>query len=294
MAPEVTMEYRLFGSAKDYESMIPEVAQLFSTVFQRAFPAKQWSQWYLDNPYGDPYVALGYQDDQLVGHHALIPQTLVGVGGQRRRYLLSVSLMVHPRFRNLRVFMGMVDALHRVTQENGASFILAFPNTQAAPLWEKVYGYRPLVRTELCNWRSLESSAVGGGDVCRPGEMRPQTSFACPEDSVYWNWRTQTNHARCCSVGKTLRLVYKVIEPATLMLLDVWVKEVQDAATCLAMFARGLGFTEVRLTRYHAALLGIPDGDLISHDGYVVRFFGYPLAEELPDIRFSLLLSDVF
>lgn len=290
----MAIEYRLSDSVKDYRPRIPEVAQLFATVFQRKFPADLWEQLYLNNPYGDPYVALGYQGDQLVGHHALIPQRLVGQAGKCWPYLLSISLMVHPRFRKLSVFMGMVDALHSLVQEKGAPFILAFPNKQAAPLWEKVYGYRPLVQTELCNWRPPDSPATGNGRMGSPGETRSEPQCCCPEDSVYWNWRTQTNHARCCSVGKTLRLAYKVIEPATLMLLDLWAKEEQGAAERLARFARGLGFTEVRLTRYHAAQLGIPHADLIPHEDYVVRFLGFPLAEEVPKIRFSLLLSDVF
>jgi hypothetical protein len=89
-------------------------------------------------------------------------------------------------------------------------------------------------------------------------------------------------------------LVYKVIEPATLMVLDARVEGERNAAECLARFANGLGLSEIRLTRYHAARLGIPDVNLTSHEGYLVRFFGFPLVEEVPDIRFSLLLSDVF
>lgn len=73
-----TVQYRIFNRAKDYRPRIPEVAQLFSIVFGRVFPADGWSQWYLNNPYGDPHVVLGYHADQLVGHHALIPQKLVG------------------------------------------------------------------------------------------------------------------------------------------------------------------------------------------------------------------------
>jgi hypothetical protein len=288
------IEYQLFDSAKAYRPRIPQVEQLFSTVFQRAFPVDAWDQWYLSNPYGDPYVALGYHGGQVVGHHALVPQMLVRQDGERLRYLLSVSLMVHPRFRNLSVFMGMVDALHRIALEKNAPFILAFPNAQAAPLWEKLYGYKLLLQTDLCNWRPPDPAAARSGGAGGSGEMRSKIQCACPEDSVYWNWRTQTNHARCCSVGKTMQLVYKVIWPGTLMVLDVWVREKQDAIGCAARFAHGLGFTEVRLTRHHAARLGIPDADLTLHEGYVVRFFGLPLAEEIPDIQFSLLLSDVF
>jgi hypothetical protein len=85
-----------------------------------------------------------------------------------------------------------------------------------------------------------------------------------------------------------------VIEPATLMLLDLSVEGEQDAAKCLATFAKSLSLPEVRLTRYHAAQLRIPDTDLTPHEGYVVRLFGFPLVQEVPDVQFSLLLSDVF
>jgi hypothetical protein len=126
------------------------------------------------------------------------------------------------------------------------------------------------------------------------GEVRSKPQFSNPEDPVYWNWRTQSNHARSCDVGGTLHFVYKVIGPATLMVLDARVEGERNAAECLAHSANGLGLSEVRLTRHHAAVLGIPDADLVPHEGYVVRFFGFPLVQEVPDIRFSLLLSDVF
>ena len=290
----MAIEYRLFDSAKDYLPRIPEVAQLFSTVFQRAFPADAWGQWYLNNPYGDPYVALGHCADELVAHHALVPQMLVGSGGDRRRYLLSMSTMVHPRHRNLMAFLYMVDALHQKARAAGAAFILAFPNSSSAPLFEKLCGYKPILQTELCNWKPPPFSAASNAPMNGPWAAGDTPEYSYPTDSVYWNWRTQNNHASSCAVGGTLQLVYKVIEPPTLMLLDARVEGERDPAECLAHFANGLGLPEVRLTRYHGALLGIPDADLTSHENYVVRFFGFPLGEKVPDIRFSLLLSDVF
>jgi len=290
----MAIDYRLFDNANAYRPRIPEVAQLFSTVFQRAFPVDAWGQWYLNNPYGDPYVALGYCADELVAHHALVPQMLVGNGGERRRYLLSMSTMVHPRHRNLSAFLYMVDALHEKARDAGAAFILAFPNSSSAPLFEKLCGYKPMVQTELCNWKPPAPSGASNARINGPWEVRGKPQYSYPADSVYWNWRTQNNHASSCAVDGTLHLAYKVIEPATLMLLDARVEGEQDPAECLADFANAQGLPEVRLTRYHAALLGIPEADLTPHEGYVVRFFGFPLAEEVPDIRFSLLLSDVF
>jgi hypothetical protein len=288
------MQCQIVSCAKDYRSRIPEVAQLFSAVFQRGFPADRWNQWYLNNPYGDPYVALGYHEDRLVGHHALIPQKLVGGRGGSLRYFLSVSTMVHPRHRNLSGFLDMVNALHKEAGSAGAACILAFPNGSSAPLFEKLCGYKPMIQTELCNWRPTDPAVAASERMDGSLEMRGPAQFSHPVDTVYWNWRTQNNHARSCAVGETLHLVYKVIEPASLMLLDAWAEGQQNPAECLAHFANGLGLLEIRLTRYHAALLGIPDADLTPHEGYVVRFFGFPLAEEVPDIRFSLLLSDVF
>src|ERR1035441_5447062 len=184
------MQYRLYRSAKDYLPRIPEVAQLFSTVFRRAFPADGWSQWYLKKPYGDPYVLLGYHADQLVGHHALIPQKLVGGTGGSLRYFLSVSTMVHPRHRKLSGFLHMVDALHEEARGAGAACILAFPNGSSAPLFEKLCRYKPIIQTELCNWRPPYPAIAASGRMDGPWEVRGTPEYSYPADSVYWDWRT--------------------------------------------------------------------------------------------------------
>ena len=286
--------YQLLHSATAYRSRMPEVAQLFSTVFDRPFPGHVWGQWYLNNPYGNPYVALGYHAHELVAHHALVPQVLVGDGGKRRQYLLSMSTMIQRCHRNLGGFLDLVNALHEAAAEAGTSFVLAFPNSSSAPLFEKFCGYKPIVQTDLCNWKL--PSLLGGRKVLGHGSrVRERTSEnSYPGDRAYWNWRTQYNHAKFCTVGEALHLVYKVIEPGILMLLDACAEGQRNPAECLASLAIGLGLTGVRLTRYHAALLGIADADLTSHEGYVVRCFGFALAQEVPNIRFSLLLSDVF
>jgi hypothetical protein len=202
--------------------------------------------------------------------------------------------MVHPRHRKLTGFLRMVDMLHEAARDAGAACILAFPNASSAPPFEKLCGYKPIVQTELCNWKPPNPPAAIDVQVVDTWVTARTPKYSYPGDRAYWDWRTQNNHARSLTVDGTLHLVYKAIAPATLMLLDVWLEGEQKAAECLARFANGVGLSEIRLTRWHAALLGIPDADLTPHEGYVVRFFGFPLAQEIPDIRFSLLLSDVF
>jgi hypothetical protein len=290
------MDYRIFSSAKDYRPVISQVAQLFDLVFRRPFPAEHWEQWYFNNPYGDPYVVLSYQDRQLVGHHALIPQTLVGDSGRTLQYFLSVSTMVHPRHRNLSFFIGMTEALHNEAGQSGADFILAFPNANSAPLFERIFRYRLLAQTDLCNCYlpSPPLSRNIEGFVDRPPETTRPGRWSYPLDSAYWIWRTKVNQAKIANIDGKLRIVYKIIGSAILMVLDVAFQRREGAVALLAGFAATLGLSTVRLTRYHASLLGIPDSELTSHDNYVVRCLGFPLAGELPDIRLSLLLSDVF
>ena len=288
------IEFRVCRRAGEYAALIPEVSQLFSMVFERPFPAEAWDQWYLNNPDGEPMVALGYHEDRLVAHHAFLPQTLLGSAGDRLRYCLSVSTMVHPEFRRLQAFMQMVDSLHEEAgkPDAGFGFVLAFPNARSAPLFEQLYGYKPILLTELSDWKPALSIARGVASWnSTAAEHKPR--YSVPGDEAYWNWRTRNNHAKSRTTGGKLHLVYKVMAPATLMLLDARPEGERDAAECVSRFATDLGLTEVRLTKYHAALLGIPDAELRPHEGYVVRFYGFPLTREVPDIQFNLLLSDV-
>ncbi len=286
--------FEVISAAEVYSRHVSAVAGLFCTVFQRPFPDQAWRQWYLANPYGSPLAVVGRFNGRVVAHHALVPQKLVGRGGDSLFYFLSMSTMVHPEHRSLHSFLYMVDALHEAARETGAGFVLAFPNQNSAPLFQKVYTYKALEETELCNWRPRRIGEAGHDPGASAPKVRPSWQYSYPPGNTYWGWRTEINGARCCTVGETLHAVYKVIKPSTLMVLDVCGEQGQAPAAHLAELARMLGLAEIRLTKYHAALLGIPESGLISHESYVVRFFGLSLVKELPEIRFSLMLSDVF
>lgn len=288
------VHYETYNAPQDYIGILADVADLFSIVFGKPFPSALWGQWYLANPYGNPHVAIGRSiDGQLIAHHALVPQLLIDHRGRCLPYFLSVGTMIHQRYRGLKVFLRIVDMLHDTITQTGAAFILAFPNVRSAPLFQNIYGYRPILQTELCNLL-VPRAHSGTTQVAGLGLEIKQTTPYTHADNRYWKWRTRANDIRSCVINGTLHLIYKIIAPNTLMVLDLEVNEARTAAMCLRQFSDHLGLTEIRLTRYHANRLAIQTSLLISHDGYVVRLFGLPLAEELPAVRFSLLLSDVF
>jgi len=288
------MSFEVTRTVDAYARRVVGVASLFSAVFARPFPGRAWEQWYLANPFGAPLAVVGLSGGHVVAHHALVPQRLVEAGGGSMLCFLSMSTMVQREYRSLAGFLYMVDTLHEAAKEAGGACVLAFPNASSAPLFTSLCGYKAVLQTGLYNWRPQAVAGVAVERADGPRALRPEDGYSYPPDDRYWKWRTEINHARSSVIGTALLAVYKVIEPASLVLLDASANGGRRAAGCLGGLASALGVTEVRLTGYHAGRLGISDHELTSHQGYVVRLFGFPLTREVPDIRFSLLLSDVF
>jgi hypothetical protein len=91
-----------------------------------------------------------------------------------------------------------------------------------------------------------------------------------------------------------LELVCKGPEDGVLTVLDMTLRPGTTGRAILGGFARAEGATSVRLMECHARAVGIPTGELISHENYTVRMACRELGAAMPDVRFSLLLSDVF
>jgi hypothetical protein len=283
----------LVKTSAEYRPHLGNVSQLFEAVFRRPFPREGWEHWYLRNPSGEPWVVLAHSDGRLVGHHALVPQRLVRRGDERLEYRLSMSTMVHPEFRNLLLFLDMMDLAHETASAEGLPFILGFPNANSAPLDLNLYNYQSILETELYDWAAPAAASVRISDLTAP--VGPVDVFAFPvEDTEYWKWRTLYNRARLVRVNDALDVVFKTTGDGALTVLDAHLLSSGVGPECLAGLARTLGLGTVRLASYHARQIGLETVELSQHDGYTIRFFGYPVRQPLPSIRFSLLLSDVF
>jgi len=62
----------------------------------------------------------------------------------------------------------------------------------------------------------------------------------------------------------------------------------------LAGLAAAEGCRNVRITDYHASVLGIAASELKSHEGYCVRMNALPLCQPVPELQFNLLFCDIF
>lgn len=287
----MSIEYVVERNAESYHARLNDIARLFSEVFVRPFPSEPWGKWYCANPYGNPIVVLAYADGVLIAHNALIPQVFSGPASSTYRYMLSISTMVDKRFRDLSVFERIVGDAHEQARRQGIDLIVGFPNAKSLVPFKVLFGYRTLFQTPLCTWHpSRVATEVPVAPIsCVQDDV---AGYSYPCDASYWNWRFPNAAARCVLVGNDLQLAYKR-QQDVLTVLDA-ASGSGDPAPFQA-FVHTTGAEEVRITEHHARKIGIPRGELVSHNNYTVRLTASPLnGQPVPEIRFSLILSDVF
>lgn len=108
------------------------INELFTASFQQGLARDDWSWFYLDNPSGPAYVSLFYENDQLLGHYAVIPITLAQNGTSLTGYR-SMTTMVHPVGRGRGLFTALASRVYKMLADDGAALVYGFPNANSAP-----------------------------------------------------------------------------------------------------------------------------------------------------------------
>ena len=285
-------EWHLVKTKREYLSHLESVADLFQIVFRRDFPWPQWNQYYLENPFGDPIVGLTYLGSTLVGHQALIPG-IASDGKIKVPYHLSMSTMIHPDHRGLPTLIRLFESTQNCARELGSAFVVGFPNRNLYMTLRRCLGYKSILESRLYNW------IPPMGEPCTITPDLPELGFhsgcfAPLLTGKYWPWRSGLNGARIATVNKRVRFTYKTIGNQTLNILNIELLEKTPVKTDLAALASIESCKKIRITDYHANLLGIPLSELFSHEDYCVRMHVLPLSQSVPDLQFNLLFCDVF
>ena len=280
------------GTANQYREHLEAVAVLFEAVFQRPYLPLLWNQFYLENPYGDPLVALAYSGSTLVAHQALIPQVATN-GNKTVHYHLSLSTMVHPAHRSLPVFLELFKRVHRASTERASAFVLGFPNANLYMQLRRCFAYQTLAESPLCSWVTpqVDCAILSMRDTAWSAQSG---RFGPPATVEYWAWRTRLNQARACTVNGRLQVVYKLLDGGILNLLHTDVADPATARMDLAGLVAAEQCCQVRLTERHATLLGLAPAELRDHEGYCLRMLARPLCASVPELDFNLLLCDIF
>jgi GNAT superfamily N-acetyltransferase len=177
------------------------------------------ARFYFVNPYGDAIVALGWSGDLLVGHQALVPHALTDGYGGEYRYYLAMSLMLHPDHRGFPAFHRLVATTTAVARQEGAPFILGFPNGNSYALFQRAFGWKTLLETELYNWHPATPAAPPRSITPLP-HLRLTDEAGPPCDETYRQWRSLELPYYAERVNGQLAVIYKIDRNGTLTLLD--------------------------------------------------------------------------
>ena len=204
------LRYEVITQASVYRERLGEVSKLFSSVFERRFPASGWEQWYFGNPYGAPVVIVGYDGREMIAHNALIPQVLMKDGDHTAlEYRLSMSTMVDRHCRHVSVFEEIVGRLHEWAMGERTGFVAGFPNASSYLPAKVMFGYETLLETPFMSWRP-GAARVGLVIENLPAVSRAPGEYSYPADAVYWAWRMQDRTAGRVLLNESVELAYKV------------------------------------------------------------------------------------
>ena len=195
MYVDITSKNALLEKEKD-------IAQLFLDSFGKPLSADEWRYFWIDNPVGNPYVSLCYENEKLLGHFAVVP-TLFSFRGEPFVAYRAMTTMVHPDGRGKGLFTELSKRVNAMLQAAGASMIYGFPNRNAAPGYIRYLGWTLLSPDKACDFDGeeiLESQLIQDA-LLESADIEWNTT-----DSVQADWRYSMPGVR---IEKNLGLVLK-------------------------------------------------------------------------------------
>lgn len=128
-----------------YES---DIHDLFSASFGKNISPDDWRWLYIDNPTGPAHVSLFYDNNQLLGHYAVVPTLLTFKGNSFLAYR-SMTTMVHPDGRGRGLFLDLANRVYAALQDKNISLVYGFPNKNVAD-----------ARSKYLKWTLNESDRI--------------------------------------------------------------------------------------------------------------------------------------
>lgn len=148
----------MYFDIKDKNTLLDkeeEISQLFLDSFGKPLSRDEWRWFYIDNPVGDPYVSLFYENGKLLGHYAVLPTRLSFRGNSFIAYR-SMTTMVHPDGRGKGLFTELAKRVYSMLEADGASMVYGFPNANSAPGFIKNLGWTLLVPDRVFDFSGSE------------------------------------------------------------------------------------------------------------------------------------------
>jgi len=113
------------------------ICDLFKECFSSQMSMSLWKWAYIDNPFGNPVVAMSFDQNRLVGHYAVIPNHLINGKDEVLKSALSMTTMVAESHRKHYLFTTLAEKCYAELQSQNYNIVCGFPNALSTPGFRK-------------------------------------------------------------------------------------------------------------------------------------------------------------
>jgi hypothetical protein len=136
-------------------------------------PEKRYDSHYVGNPYGEPFLGLCYDGENLIGQENYIFQQ-AALGGQVHKCAMGVDTIVDPKYR---IFYGVFKHLIEITMDplkGQADFLYAFANEDSKKYYLKYFNWKIAEKVDVYK-KVVSPSGLNGESLL--AFLRPGKSF---------------------------------------------------------------------------------------------------------------------
>jgi len=117
------------------------ISELFAETFGKPLDKELWEWAYLNNPFGEPKVAISMHNKVVVGHYAVIPMNIENKDKELCGFL-SMTTMVSLSFRKFGLFQLLAEMVYeRIQCLDYPAIVFGFPNDNSVPGFKKRLGW---------------------------------------------------------------------------------------------------------------------------------------------------------
>lgn len=197
-------------SPKELERHLTDFCELYRSCFNDYIDENVVAKRFLENPYGDLFMGVAFDNGKLVANYSVSPTRLV-VHGQLVKAALSLNTMTHPYYAGKGLFVTLANAVYGELVNNDYDVVYGFPNYLSNRTFCTKLGWRNIYEIP-----TLELNVAGvkldyeKDAVCETKTWERLDPFAKSSDLVYvfkdWEyveWRYLNNPTNAYRIVKT-------------------------------------------------------------------------------------------
>lgn len=191
-----------FFYERDYEAGDEKhILRLFKAVYGRILHEEFWKWRYIQNPFGSGIIRLMFDEEELVGHYAVIPLPLQ-VADEQVKAAFSMTTMTHPDYQGRGIFSKLASEIYDRCRREGIRVVFGFPNQNSYHGFTGKLGWRGFNTIRYLELNSkTEPLSAHTEYACHRiyrfdddidifwGSARERFSIIVPRESTFLNWR---------------------------------------------------------------------------------------------------------